>query len=292
MKKEVQKYKQPNSVTRGYYILSSLGQKILSYSLYKACKNYFSERVSFTITEFISNMNYTNSGTIYNDIKQAVNEIYTLDITLKDDENNFSKTRVISGFSILDKNIIIVNFSKKILTLFKKYKDDNYTLLSLIQSKNLRSPYAIRYYQIAMSWKGKADNNKFWYFDYTLDEIRQLFKVKDSVKNNTMLLRIVRSPIEEINKKIETLEIKAEIIEKLGRTAHKIRFWCKAKNLEEIVEPKAIQEKTKKNLNSEIIELLKKAYKTQYEILLEKNNNNKALAEQDLLEMYQKNELK
>jgi len=313
------KYKQPNTFSQAFYKTSTLGQKLFCYTIYKFTKdeieNSTPRKVSFTVSDFCNDLNFSKSGQNYESLKAAVSDIYDLSIQLEDDDEKqkFKKLHIFSECEI-NGSVVSFRFEEKTKTLIRKFQEKRFTLLSLAKIGQLKSFYAIRYYEIALSWSGKKNQVPgkpgYWFFDYTVEELKQLFQIEE-MRNNNFMARVVKGPLEEINQKIDDLEITYEVREKKGKTPTKLRFWCKEKKNEnfenkELISLKSIREpenneKTVSKMDEKTVNLLKKHYSDIYNELVEKykeekGNNNwifspELMAEQELWEKFQAGEL-
>jgi len=126
---------------------------------------------------------------------------------------------------------ITMQFNPKLGEAIKQFKKA-YAKISLADLGKLQSRYAIRFYELALSYAGFAgkDGNKpgEWYFKYTVAELRALFQIPNSQYKITGNFRtkIVDLPIAEINQAGIGLEIKANP-EKQGRRLAGFHFNCR-----------------------------------------------------------------
>lgn len=137
--------------------------------------------------------------------------------------------------------------------------------LDLIDMGKLQSKYAIRFYELAMSYAGFAGKNgnkeKCWYFERELGELRELFAIPDSKYKVTGNFRtkVVDEPIQELNAADVGFKIGIEYMRK-GKKLIGFRFCCQYESRTEreaTPQPETITEKEN--------EKLKKLYPEQWE---------------------------
>jgi hypothetical protein len=107
-----------------------------------------------------------------------------------------------------------------------------YSMIDLLDFGKLQSRYAIRIYELALSFQGyagKGENTEDnWFFIKTIEELRLLFKIephKYKVKSD-FRKKVIDYPIEEINKAELGIFIETESV-KQGRWLQHIKFHCK-----------------------------------------------------------------
>lgn len=230
-KKEIilRNLKQPNSFARAIYKLSPIGKKLFSYSVYRFCGDR-AGRIIFSYSEFCHDLNMSVGGNTYELVKEAVNEIFDLRIILVEEKRKYSILHVYSKISMEETKVVFC-FEEKIKTLIKLYERENFTILSLSKIGTLKSFYSIRFYEIALSWRGKIgaikNNRNAWFFDYEFEDLKKLF-VAENVRNNNFVRDCIKKPLNEINEKIDDIEMTTEIkaYEPNGKTPKIIRFWC------------------------------------------------------------------
>lgn len=246
MKKEneLEAYKKPNTFSRAFYKTSVLGQKLFCYSLYKVTNDKNIDEtganISFTVNEFMKALNISSAGKNYLSIKTAVKEIYDFNITIKDDdkEEKLIMFRVFQSASI-DKNNILLQFSKKATEVLLKYRKKQFTLLALSQIGKLKNFYSIRYYEIALSWSGQKGKIKGrpdeWFFEFDFENFKKMFKLED-MRTDNIIPRVIKQPLEEVNK-VSDIEISCDITREGKRTPTHLKFWCKFKNQQKELPP-------------------------------------------------------
>ena len=230
------KYKKPNSLTRAFYKTSALGQKLFCYSLFCATNSDFDFSkgvIKFSVSDFAKALCVSRSGQGYINIKNAINEIYDFNIIVKDDDKKqeLKMFRVFQSAEI-EKNQITLQFSSPTIEILEKHQKKQYSLLALNQIAKLKNFYAIRLYEIALSWSGQKGKVKGrpqeWFFDFTFEEFKSVFQLED-MRSDNIVNRVVKKPVEEINKNTN-LEISCDIEQERKQPPKKFRFWCKFKD--------------------------------------------------------------
>lgn len=231
-------YKKPNSLTRAFYKTSVLGQKLFCYSLFCATnKDKIEDMINFSIVDFAKALNVSRSGQGYKNIKKAIQEIYEFNIKVKDDDNNqeLDMFRVFQEVKI-EKNAISLLFSKRATEILKKYQKKQYTLLTLNQIAKLKSFYAIRLYEIALSWSGQRGKikgkPKQWFFEFSFEEFKEIFQLEE-MRSDNVVSRVIKKPTEEINE-VTNIIIEYELEQEKKHPPKKVRFWCSFKENEQI----------------------------------------------------------
>ena len=150
----------------------------------------------------------------------------------EDDEELQILSWLQEGLYSQKQNKIILVFTDKIGRLFFECRE-RFSLINPHVIGALKSFYAMRYYEIALSYKGYEGNNKNWYFVRTIDELRTMFKVegytgKDGTKN--FINKVILQPVEELNANNPDFTITIEKIpdESDKRKISAIKFKCKA----------------------------------------------------------------
>ena len=214
---------QPYEVSRAVYRCESTERKMLYYSAmfvqhrpYKPDERprYLTE---FRISEMLFALGMANTDTNRKRIKKAVKTIAENTLKLFDDEEHLDVLNWLQrGIYDSKKDLVTLIFSDEIGKLFAECKK-RFSLINLKTVGGLKSFYAMRYYEVALSYKGyegKSENEpKTWYFEYTLDEIRTMFKVDSESyenRNNTFIDYVIKRPISELNKYNPDFTITAE----------------------------------------------------------------------------------
>jgi plasmid replication initiation protein len=128
--------------------------------------------------------------------------------------------------------VCTMTFDQELAEFLKELKK-LYAKINLADIGRLQSRYALRIYEMALSYKsyqGKEGNAaNAWYIERTLGELRKIFGIKtDEYQENYVFHRkVIEGPVQEINDAGIGVKIKAESIKK-GRNIAGFRFECKS----------------------------------------------------------------
>jgi plasmid replication initiation protein len=228
---------QHNAVSRGAHGLSATAKKLTAMAMSLLPPDLSSLTAAFTFPEFCKALGMPIGGESYEIFKKAVDECMESVITVETepDEKGKKEWKKYTWFTVS-------TFSEKTGQATMKFSSElagflvalkwMYSKIDLKDLGDLQSRYAIRLFEIAMSYmslKGKGGNNgSGWYFERPLPELRQIMGVPDGAYKETHLFKqkVIDAPIKEINKAGIGLEITPETI-KQGRQIVGIRFDCK-----------------------------------------------------------------
>src|SRR5574344_480098 len=270
---------QPNQISQGLYKCSPMAKRLLVYTIsnLKMIKwnqekepNY---EVYFKPVQFAKALGLQRIGTKQQQlIKDALKELQSSFIAI-DTGDVFQTFGWVSRtyYAPKDKliNIALNQDLGKALIEYQK----GFTTIQLVEMGKLQSFYAMRYYEIACSWKGKkglgGNRRNEWFFEMTVQGLRDLFQIKDEEyagRMNNFTKYVVERPIAEINEKTNLL-IKFEKI-KDGKTVVGFHFMCSEKaekiKIEKTDRYKKKQEKIAINKESAEIELYKAKYPNEF----------------------------
>ena len=239
---ENEKLLQPYEVSRGVYRCDSTERKMLYYAALLVQHKPFLDSVrpsynaEFRISEMLFALGMANTDTNRKRIRKAVNTIAENTLKLFDDEDHLDVINWLQRGIYDNKNDIVrLQFTEKIGELFVMCRK-RFSLINLKTIGGLKSFYAMRFYEIALSYKGyagKAENEpKSWYFERTLDEIKTMFKVDGyeyQKGTKDFIDYVIKQPIAELNKKnpdfVITLEKQVDPLDR--RRAVGFKFMCK-----------------------------------------------------------------
>jgi len=258
---------QPNAISQAVYECGTNARKIIAMATALLPMQPHGKEdytVSFTISEFLTALNITDGTRTRELIRAAVKECARNVITVQDDDEAYGLMpwfeKVYANWKT-DRFDLTFNadLAKLIIELKGKAK------LDLIDMGKLQSKYAIRFYELAMSYAGFAGKNgnkeKCWYFEREVGELRELFAIAPGKYKQVARFRIdvVDKPIQEVNTADLGFRIEIEYIRK-GKKLVGFRFWCMyEKKGERSVTPPAESLTEKEN------EKLKKLYPEQWE---------------------------
>jgi len=209
-----QKLLQPYSVSRAVYRCDSTERKILYYaSLLVQLKPYkFLEYdmqgylAEFKISEMLLALGMANTYTNRKLVRKAVETIAKNTIKVVDTEKKLGVLNWLQlGIYDDEKDKVTLIFTDAIGKLFVECRE-KFSLINLKTIGGLKSYYAMRYYEIALSYRGymgKCENPiKTWYFERSIDELRAMFLVDGYGDNrsNNFIDFVVKQPIAELNK--------------------------------------------------------------------------------------------
>ena len=241
---ENEKLLQPYEVSRGVYRCDSTERKMLyyaalqvQYTSYKGILNmelngYVAE---FRISEMLFALGMANTDTNRKRIRKAVNTIAENTLKLFDDEDHLDVMNWLQrGIYDDKKDVVKLIFTHDIGKMFIECRK-RFSLINLKTIGGLKSFYAMRFYEIALSYKGyagKAENEpKSWYFERTLEEIKTMFEVSGyeyQKGTKDFIDYVIKQPIAELNKKnpdfVITLEKQVDPLDR--RRAVGFKFTC------------------------------------------------------------------
>jgi hypothetical protein len=157
---------------------------------------------------------------------------------------------------------IIMHFNPELAAAIKTMKRA-YTKLALLDLGKLQSKYAIRFYELALSYSGFAGKQgnprDTWYFDKTLDDLRVLFDLDPALYPRTgdFRVNIIDKPIKELNKVQIGIRVKPIYVRK-GKRLLGARFLCQWVEYPEAVSVHPAEE------NEQEAARLEKAYPEQF----------------------------
>jgi plasmid replication initiation protein len=191
---------------------------------------------AFTFTDFCKAVGYGDGGKEYRLFTEAVDECLKTVVSIE-------TGKVVKGKKSWEKftwfeyakfnaetGVCAMRFSKKLADFLKEFKKV-YAKINLGDVGRLQSKYGIRYFELARSYaslQGKDGNpSKSWYFERSLQELRELFGISEDAYPQTRDFRkkVIEAPIKELNSAGVGVEIETEGI-KAGRYLTGIRFNC------------------------------------------------------------------
>ena len=199
---------QPNQISRAAYKCDCTERKILFYAAlkvqkdhYQFCKMEMAGYVAkFRISEMLKALNIPNRSENRNIIKNAINTIAQNTITITNTDRRLNVLNWLQqGVFDADTNTIELVFTDSIGRMFCECREQ-FSELSPLVIGSLKSYYSMRYYELAMSFRGL----KPWEFTLTLEQIRAMYQIngytdaKDGTNN--FIRKVIMSPIAELNK--------------------------------------------------------------------------------------------
>jgi len=238
---------QANELSRALYSCTALGRKIIAFattkisekkiekSLFGKLNTTYVPSAEFKISELLQALDQDkDSGKNYESIKKAVSSLRKCSLEIKKGDDEF---KIWNWFQFIQyskaKDKIELHFSNEIGWALYDLKE-NFTALNLKTIGNFKSFYALRFYEIALSWvgmKGRNGNKKGkWFFQMTPEEIRETFKIdEDSYTGkfgmSNFTKKVITIPIDEVNEVNKEFNISVTKILR-GRTTVAFRFDC------------------------------------------------------------------
>lgn len=231
--------KQPYEISRATYRCNSPERKLLYFAARKIQLETHGKTTgyiaTFSISEMLEALGMSNQTNNRQHIRQAIETIATKnEIIIQNDENTFEAYFWLSYAKYDDKSDkAILKFSEEIGALFELCKE-RFSLINLKTIGSLTSYYAMRYYELAVSYigfKGQEGNPpNTWYFDLSVDEIKQMFKIEKGYEQrvDNFFSKTVKMPIEELNEKNPDFKIEIAIVKDVSdkRKTAGYRFTC------------------------------------------------------------------
>lgn len=239
-----EKLLQPYEISRATYRCSSLERKILYFGALivqreRDTKNGYDRYIAeFSITQMLQTLGIAKYDDAKRNIIDAIENISRTSITLKKDEKHLLVISWIQkGVFNDEKDKCILTFSEDIGKLFIDCKE-RFSLINPLVIGSLKSFYAMRYYELALSYRGytgrKGNPERAWYFTRTIDDLREMFEIdayNGSQGTKNLINKVVNEPIAELNAVNNEFRIDIEKIPNLNdkRRLDGIAFKCTAK---------------------------------------------------------------
>jgi plasmid replication initiation protein len=273
---------QPNHISRASYKLSVPARRLIAMAM-SALDIYSDKyQVSFSIKEFEEALGITHSGHERKELLKAVRECLNSHIEIFVHRDGDPRVGTWYGFTWFSQAHFEMPYSTmvhgKLETMYIKHDIDTlklakyepdfpkmsdrifmsfnrdlgeaikafkkaYAKLDLVDLGRMRSLYAVRYYEIAMSWSSEAGKNgnkpDQWYFEKSLVELRILFMIDENQYKLTrdFRIKVIENPLKELNEAEVGIKIAPEYMRE-GRKLVWVRFHCehtvrKAEKVEE-----------------------------------------------------------
>ena len=206
-----QKLLQPYSVSRAVYRCDSTERKMLYYAAVLVQHKPFLDSKSpsynceFRISEMLLALGMSNNGENRKNIRKVVETIARNTIKVVNTEKKLDVLNWLQrGIYDDEKDLVLLQFTDKIGELFVECRE-RFSLINLKTIGGLKSFYAMRYYEIALSYRGymgKCENPaKTWYFERSIDELRAMFLIDGyDMRTDHFVDYAVKQPIAELNK--------------------------------------------------------------------------------------------
>jgi len=275
MKAEIKKdfVIQPNAISRSIHSVSTYAKRVitLAISLLKIDElgKPDNPTVEFTVGNFLESFGLEKGRKQHERIDEAIRECMGSFVRIQTEE----KFITYSWFQKAEQTLtqdrdapygnIAMSFNPELADAIGSFRQQ-FTRMNLVDIGQLSSKYAIRFYEIAISWigmKGKDGNDRGeWWFEMSLQEIRERFAIEENKYRATkdFRVRVIDDPIEEINAAGIGLRIEPEYKRSRKRLVSVV-FHCReiARN-----EPRPAQPATEAGRSDEEI---KNLYPDEYE---------------------------
>ena len=228
---------QHNAISRSAHAFSATARKIAAMAMALLPSDLSSLSVAFTYNDFCAALGCEKGGKSFNLFKDAVLECMESAIKVETPPDKKGKTswKIYRWFQFAEFNkdtgICTMIFDEKLAGFLVELKR-LYSKINLSDLGRLQSRYALRIYEIAISYSslmGKEGNEyNAWYMERTIEEMRQIFGLQAEEYKETIdfTTNVITKPVKEINNAGIGIEIQAEKIKK-GRDLKAIRFNCK-----------------------------------------------------------------
>ena len=247
---------QGNAISRSLYSCPVLARKVIMYASLEICTTSNLKKVNtvvrlpgtdvdlispaeltakFKISDFIKALNLSDSGENYEIVRKVADDILSQRIVLANTTDQYIAYNWFSSV-IFDKNTdtFELTFAQQVGYAILNHTN-GYTSMKLNLIGQFKSIYTLRYYEIAMSYKGNmgrfGNESKKWFFQYTFEELRNLFQISKDLYthpkygNRNFFLKVVKEPIDELNHLNNDFKIEIEKILQ-GRKAVGAKFIC------------------------------------------------------------------
>jgi plasmid replication initiation protein len=228
---------QHNAISRSAHNFSGTAKKLTVMAMALLPTDLSTLSAAFTFAEFCAALSIPKGGETFSLFKEAVKECMESVIEVEGPPNKKGKKPwvMFHWFQLAEFNpdtgICTMTFDKKLAEFLKELKW-LYSRISLTDLGRLQSRYALRIYELAISYaslQGKDGNEDHsWYIARTLEELRKMFGIAagEYKENREFHRKVIEGPIREINNAGIGVEIKSESIKK-GRSLAGIQFNCK-----------------------------------------------------------------
>lgn len=232
---------QPNKVSRAAYKCDSTERKLLYFATAKLETSLVPDEdgsvfkrytASFKIVDMLHGLVMNNIPSNRKRIREAIKTIAKQTITLLETEKKFVVMNWLQKAEYdEDENKVLLMFTEDVGKYLQDLKDQ-FSGLDFKTIGAIKSYYAMRYYEIALSYEGfkGLDGNapNKWFFDLDLEQFRRMFEIKDDAykgRKDNITEKAVKGPIRELNAVNPRFRIDVEKLKK-GREIVGYRFIC------------------------------------------------------------------
>ena len=223
----------PNNFLRASYKCSATTQRMYFYSIFKYISSDKNQNsVSFSFSDFFSDLNLKDGQKTRTLIKESANEILDMKIVLEDNEKQYEVTNVFqSAKCVFTETTFSFKFTEDMKIFLDTLKEIGFSLFEINDLGKLKSFYDLRYYLVALSFKGikkkKGNEKNSWFFEYSVEDLRKLFDIQDNEYTQIGPFRniVVDLPLKELNERNLGIQIVCTPIKK-GRKITGFHFDC------------------------------------------------------------------
>ncbi|MCQ2588170.1 MAG: replication initiation protein [Treponema sp.] len=223
----------PNNFLRASYKCSATTQRMYFYSIFKyLTSNDNKNVVSFSFSDFFSDLNLSDGMKTRNLIKESANDILDMKMVLEDNEKEYEAINVFqSAKCVFTETTFSFTFTDPMKVFLDELKEIGFTLFEINDLGKLKSFYALRYYLVALSYKGfkgkKGNIKNSWFFEYTVEDLRRLFDIQDDEYPQMGPFKniVIDLPLKELNEKNLGIQIICTPLKK-GRKIVGFHFDC------------------------------------------------------------------
>ena len=241
---------QPNAISQSMYSASTNARRLMAMAMALLPTDTEDYKVQFLLQDFVKALGMVDGEKTRSLIKAAAEECTGNLIKILQPNGDyliytwFNKT-LLTTFDGYRRSMnpkappvamphwdtITMWFNPELGEAIKAFKKA-FAKLDLIDLGKLQSRYAIRFYELALSYagfEGKDGNRRGeWWFQHTLDELRALFQVDEKQYKlaNAFRRKIIDLPIKEINDANIGLRIEPKYIRR-GKWLIGARFNCR-----------------------------------------------------------------
>lgn len=223
----------PNNFLRASYKCSATTQRMYFYSIFKYISSDKNQNsVSFSFSDFFSDLNLKDGQKTRTLIKESANEILDMKIVLEDNEKQYEVTNVFqSAKCVFTETTFSFKFTEDMKIFLDTLKEIGFSLFEINDLGKLKSFYALRFYLVALSFKGfkgkKGNEKNSWFFEYSVEDLRKLFDIQDNEYTQIGPFRniVVDLPLKELNERNLGIQIVCTPIKK-GRKITGFHFDC------------------------------------------------------------------
>jgi plasmid replication initiation protein len=244
---------QPSPISRSAHGLSAAAKKLIFMAMALIPPDLSSLTAVFSYDEFRNALGIEKGGKTLQLFKNTAQECMQCIIHIETEPNKKGKKGwkqfTWISYSAYDEatGLCTIEFNNKLAEYLKSIKN-LYAKIFLKDTGQLQSKYAIRFFELAISYSsmaGTAGNNyNRWYFERSIDDLRFMLGIPNASysRMDVFRKRVLKIPIEEINSANIGLQI-AITEKKEGRKTTGIRFDCE-KILRKLPAPKKAKEIT------------------------------------------------